>query len=237
MKWRTIDRGFTLIELVLAVAIFSFIALAGTYLLRQTIRGAAQQVEIVNNTSQLQQALWLLSQDMYNLIDRPAKIGTKLQGTVHSKQEGEDDYLGSRYKILFHFTRLSWIDTRYKYTSQLLRVAYALKQSSNSGSQQLVRLHWPHVDRFKTQKPFERILIDKVRKAKASFFAKGQKDISRWPNTKSDEGELPDGLILELDIENYGKFEKIISVNLNTLKNEGEEEEGEGDKEKDDDEN
>ena len=235
-RGRTGSAGFTLIELLLAVSIFSVIAIAGVYVLRQAIVGSEQQIAVVNSTSELQQALWLMSQDMYNLIDREAQVGDKTELPLHTKQEGEDNPLGDKYQILFNLTRLSWIDTRYKYTSQLLRVAYALKLDSETGLKQLVRLHWPYVDRTRTQKPLERVLINGVREAEVSFYSEGKKDIKKWPLEKPKKDDainedapprFPDGLKFSLNIDGFGKFEKIISVNLDTVHVESEKEEGE----------
>ncbi|MCH9663029.1 MAG: type II secretion system minor pseudopilin GspJ [Gammaproteobacteria bacterium] len=233
---RAASAGFTLIELLLAVSIFSVIAIAGVYVLRQAIVGSEQQIAVVNSTSELQQALWLMSQDMYNLIDREAQVGDKTELPLHTKQEGEDNPLGDKYNILFNLTRLSWIDTRYKYTSQLLRVAYALKLDSETGLKQLVRLHWPYVDRTRTQKPLERVLINGVREAEVSFYSEGKKDIKKWPLEKPKNNDtidedapprFPDGLKFSLNIDGFGKFEKIISVNIGTIHVEVEAEESE----------
>ena len=234
--------GFTMIELLLSVSIFSVIAIAGTYVLRQAIAGSEQQIAVVNSASELQQALWLISQDLYNIIDREAKVGDKTEMPLHTKQEGEQSALGDKYEILVNLTRLSWIDRRYKHTSQLLRVAYALRRDDESGLKELVRLHWPYVDRTATQKPFERVLINRVREAEVTFYSEGAKGLRKWPLEKPDPEagikedappRFPDGLHLELDIDDFGTFEKIISINLSTDFIESEE--GEGDDEEEED--
>ena len=67
------SKGFTLLEVVIATAIFAVIGLGCWQVLDRVII-SKQQLEIRSEQlRQLQKAMWLMSRDIRNLVDRPVR--------------------------------------------------------------------------------------------------------------------------------------------------------------------
>lgn len=70
------EAGFTLLEMMLALAIFAGLSLAGMQLVQGGIRSSEQTRQSSTTLTALQKSLWLLEQDLSQMVIRTAQPGS-----------------------------------------------------------------------------------------------------------------------------------------------------------------
>ncbi len=82
------QRGFTLIEILIAMAIFTLIGLASTALLTTVIDSNGISEERFNKLQLLQRAMVTIERDVQQAIARPVRGDSRLQ--VRKRRESAD---------------------------------------------------------------------------------------------------------------------------------------------------
>lgn len=139
-------RGFTLLEVVVAIAILAGIFIVATETLRAASDGRAQLASEAVRVESRQRAVTFLTQDFEQLVARPVRdaLGTELPALM-SVENG------------VALTRLGWanpFDLRHR--SQMQRVEYRLLDNT------LHRLYWPALDNQPGAEPVSTTLLEEV---------------------------------------------------------------------------
>jgi len=195
--------GFTLMELLVAMAIFTIVgalALSGyTQLVRQS-EYADLRLERVR---EVQRAMQTLGQDLAQLEPRPIRepLGeTRLPALL----------AGDSVEYSVQFTRSGWSNTAGLARPTLQRVAYRLDQDG------LWRDHWPVLDRTLTVEPTRRKLLGGVRSVKFRFLNANRDWVDRWPASDgpaaADDRVLPAAVEVTLDLEDWGQLRRLVEV-------------------------
>ena len=155
-------RGFTLIEVLVAMAITAMIGIAGSSLLIQTLSAGAQVREEVAAVEQLEIARALLQDDFGQLV---SKIETPTAGTSLSNE------------LLFVLTRSGWPNPGLQDArSDLQLVAYRFEKHS------VVRRAWLRANPVAATPFVDRVVLSDVEKVRIRFYADGEwRD--DWPAT------------------------------------------------------
>ena len=111
--------GFTLLEVLIAVSIFSIIGLSAHHVLQLVISSGAGAAANSEALSRLQRAMFLISNDLEQVIDRPVRDG---------RREWTDALVADHDAYLLEFTRQGWRNPLQLPRSNLQRVAYALQR-------------------------------------------------------------------------------------------------------------
>lgn len=187
---RTSEAGFTLVELLVALAIFSLLSLAGVMLLRS---GSDTQLAVKDRLDELSRGNRLhnniegdLAQAMSRSVRDPA--GASVPAFV----EESGDVPG----MLFGFVRAGWSNLDEAPRPALQRVAYVLDKNS------LKRLSWPMLDGAAPSDAT--VIVDNVASAQVRF----RDDRGEWRNdwTAVDADALPRAV--ELRVAIAGKSEQ-----------------------------
>jgi general secretion pathway protein J len=208
---RGLHRGFTLIEVLIAMAITAVIAVLAYVSLSTVIVGVDSVREEAQRINTMNRAFQVLARDIRQVVDRPIfdEFGTREAGL-----EG-----GRLARQMLALTRAGWHNTVGLPRSTLQRVAYYLEED------RLVRASWSVLDRSGSSEPREIILLEGVESFDLQFLddisalrINRDIDIDRrlWlENWLADTSQpeavmtLPAALILRLDIEGWGQIERL----------------------------
>lgn len=162
-----IPPGFTLLELLVAVAIFAVLSAMAYGGLRNVIDNSQQTEAAMQRLQQVQLAMLKISRDLTQLS--PRNIRDEYGNTsnyIVTNQSGD---------VFIEFTRGGRRNPAEMLRSHLQRVAYKLEENT------LSRLHWPHLDRTQEMQPYESVLLEEVESASVRFLDKDNEWHDEWP--------------------------------------------------------
>ena len=182
MMLRRSEQGFTLVEVMVALLVFGMLAAAGVAILSFSIRAQAGTGARLDDISALNRAVSLLSGDLGQAVDRPARDQA---GTMRPAFTGEAD---GRLSLV----RGGWTNVDAAPRASIQKVEWRVQQGV------LVRQAYPMVDGAAPLPPVA--LIDRVTRVVARYRYRGAWS-DRWDGTAG--ASLPDAV--ELGIERQGK--------------------------------
>ena len=201
---KTPSRGFTLLELLVALAVFSIMAIAAYSGLRNVLYTRAAVEEQNRRLAAVQLAVYRLEQDIEQTVPR---------GIRDEYGEPQAALLGGALADdRLTLTRAGWDNPLGQPRATLQRVAYRLRDG------RLWRLHWPVLDRGGRIEPRETLLLDRVREFKARFL---DQDDWRddWPpplvsgdENKPDPDRLPRAVEIRLILEDWGEIIRLLPL-------------------------
>ena len=164
---KQIPPGFTLLELLVAVAIFAVLSAMAYGGLRNVIDNSQQTETAMKRLQQVQLAMLKISRDLTQLS--PRNIRDEYGNTsnyIVTDQSGD---------VFIEFTRGGRRNPAEMLRSHLQRVAYKFEENT------LSRLHWPHLDRTQEMQPYESVLLEEVESASVRFLDKDNEWHDEWP--------------------------------------------------------
>ena len=153
--------GFTLVEVLVAMAITAFIGTVAYISFDTAMEGGEQSREKLSQLNDLDRAMNLLERDLQQAIGRSIVAGF---GETQSAFEGlaQADFTGFE-TYLIRFTRAGWHNPQQQLRSELQRVAYRLSE------EQLWRDHWPYVDMADDVPPLQLPLLKGVKQVRLRY--------------------------------------------------------------------
>ena len=142
------EVGFTLVEVLIAMAITAFVAVVGYTGLTTVITGVDSLRQETRQLEELNRAFQVLGRDLHQFVDRSVydEFGSRL-----SSMEG-----GELAAQSLSFTRAGWHNSVGLPRSSLQRVAYYVDEDK------LIRASWPVLDRTGAIEPVEVVLLREV---------------------------------------------------------------------------
>jgi general secretion pathway protein J len=196
--------GFTLLEVLVAVAIFVIVgALAmGGY------NELAKQSDIVETnakrTRAVQRTVQRIVQDFAMLEPRPVREAI---GDTYEPALRADDSSPPR---LVELTHAGWPNPAGVSRSTLQRVAWSLENNK------LRRDYWLVLDRTLTEEPVSTVMLDRVRSVALRFMDGNQTWHEQWPPlgySASDARRVrPVAVEITLELEDWGKIVRLVEV-------------------------
>jgi general secretion pathway protein J len=197
------QRGFTLIEILVAVAVAAILAVMAFESMQQALKSRERIKQHATRLQSLQFTMRSFVQDLAQLSPRPVRepLGTEYQAAVHGGTE-------------FIFTRGGWTNPVGVERSTLQRVRYVLRDDK------LYRDYWLVLDAQLQPQPIPRLLLDGVVNFKVRYMDEGRQWQDVWPpaaqaggaRTMRELGRRPLAVELTLETRDFGVLTRIIEV-------------------------
>jgi general secretion pathway protein J len=161
-------RAFTLIEVLVALAIFGMLAAIAYGTLGQTLSNAEVLTERMQRLQSLQRTMRYLSEDFMQLAPRPVRddLGDNFGPALHTDVESD---------FAVELTHGGWSNPASLPRGTLQRVAYRLEED------ELVRYYWTVLDRTLSNEPAGRALLDEVDGIVFRFMQENGEWTEQWP--------------------------------------------------------
>ena len=197
-------HGFTLLELLVAVAVFAVLSAMAYGGLRNVIDNSQQTDIAMQRLQQVQLAMVKISRDFTQLSQR--NIRDEYGNTNNYILTGEGD------DVFIEFSRGGRRNPAEMLRSHLLRAAYKFEDNT------LSRLHWPQLDRTQEMEPYESVLLEEVENASIRFLDNNNEWHNEWPPldaTGQADGStvVLSAIEFTLELQDWGEIVRLFLVN------------------------
>jgi len=197
-------QGFTLLELLVALSIFSMISVMAYGGLQTVITTKNTTHETSERIAEVQMLVMRISNDLRQAISRKVR-------------DEHGDYISAMRLESSNQRGLEWSRAGYRNPaslkrSNIQRVAYKIVEDK------LIRLSWPVLDRAQDTEALETEVLSKITSIEWRFFNNENAWISQWPQEgdKTEQYPLPKAVELNLELEDLGKVRRLILLASNT---------------------
>lgn len=195
---RARQRGFTLLELLIALGIFGLVS-AMAYGGLNVVLDARQRTEVqAERLAELEQALLLLGRDLVQVTGRGVRDA--LGDPLPPMQGGDNG------PVALEFTRAGWANPGNRPRSGLQRVAWGIEDDT------LIRAHWWVLDRAQDSEPYQARLLGKVQAFTVEFMDAGRNPQESWPPAGAEPEQLPMAVRVTLELEDWGRLTRLFRI-------------------------
>ena len=203
-KYIHLKRGFTLLELLVALSIFSVLSVMAYGGLQAVITKKNSTEQAADRIAELQLAMMRISTDLRQTVDRKIRdeYGDFL-ASMQSSQNGD---------ATMAWTRAGYRNPAHLKRSHMQRVAYKLEQ------QKLIRITWPVLDRAQDTEAMETEVLANIESIEWRFLNNQDEWVSAWPEAgiNAELFSLPKAVEFSLDLQDWGKIRRLILLANNT---------------------
>jgi general secretion pathway protein J len=194
-------RGFTLLELLVAVAIFALLGVGSYRLLASTIntRDAAKTHD--DALIQLQRTFIVMNRDVAQAIARPIRdeYGDSVAALVLKNN-------------VLELTRAGLPNPLKQVRSDLQRISYQINNKN-----ELVRSAWQQLDRDRGVKPQQTVLLTKIKTINIKAHNQNGGTNNDWPSfqgspDKKSLTELPRSIEVTVNVEPWGEVTRVFAL-------------------------
>jgi general secretion pathway protein J len=190
------NKGFTLLEILIALFVFSIISLIMVSALHTALNTQTVTEKNAERFSQLEITFNLVSRDMEQIIDRPI---------VNAKGSTEAALIGTSTDI--SFTHAGLANPFGELTrSTLQRTHYFLSKST------LIRESWPELDRTTKTISSQRELVNDIVDLRFQYLDQEGKFQHVWPPQGQTQVSMPKAIRIELTFKNHDKMSQLYLI-------------------------
>jgi general secretion pathway protein J len=192
--------GFTLIEILVAMAIFTIIGLASTGVLNSVINSDQLSSERFEKLEELQRAMLTIERDILQIVPRKVRVNSEPVSAVIS---GGEDVFDSDADGL-GFVRAGWHNPQMLLPrSTLQAVGYRIQE------EQLQRLYGNYVDNVIGYEPKVKILLSDIEDFRVSFLTESEQleQPDEWKETYS-SATLPIAISITIVSKTFGEIRR-----------------------------
>lgn len=192
-----LKRGFTLLELLVALSIFSVLSVMAYGGLQTVITTKTSTQQAAERISEIQLVMMRISNDLRQAI--PRKIRDEYGDFLYAMQSSNNS------NETMAWTRAGYRNPARLIRSHIQRVAYKLEE------RKLFRLTWPVLDRAQDTKVMESEVLSNIELIEWRFLTDKNEWISEWPeqgNTNLDA--IPKAVEITMELQDWGKIRRLI---------------------------
>ena len=195
--------GFTLIEVLVAISVFSILSALAYGTLNQSLLTANVLSERMDRIQSLQRTMRLIEQDFIQLAERPirSEIGNTYLAAITT-------HPSNTYPI--EFTRHGWNNPLTLNRSTLQRVAY------ETIDDKLIRYYWNVLDKTYSNQIIKDELTNNIEEIKFSFMKDNEEWIDQWPPIEYIDDQalkiLPKAIRITVNFTDIGQIYRLIEI-------------------------
>ena len=198
------QRGFTLLEVLVAIAVFAMLSLSAYQVMNGVQRSELLSREHNDRLQEIQRAMVMMDNDFRQVVARRVR----LQG-----EEATDKLLLSREYLLdsashgIMFTRAGWQNPQQMFPrGENVRVGYRITEDT------LERIWFRYPDTVVGTEPLVRPILTGVTKLEFRFYS-DQKWLEEW----NKDAALPEGILIRMTLEDFGEIERVYMLPTSAL--------------------
>ncbi len=195
------SRGFTLLELLVALALFAVLSVLAYGGLQSVLRAKTESETHSAELIALQSAYLRLGRDFEQVVPRPVRDA---YGDEQPALKG-----GTGGEVLVELTHAGWPNPGQLSRSHLQRVAYAVRDGV------LLRLSWAVLDRAQDSVPLEQRLLEGIGDPQLQFLDANGVWQPSWPaagTAPADAGVLPRAVELSWEVQGWGRIVRLFRI-------------------------
>ena len=200
---RRSHQAFTLIEVLVAMAIFAILSALAYGTLSQTLLSAEILGDRMDRLQALQRTIRLLTDDLHQLAPRPVRdeLGDNFGPALTT---------GFQSGFAIELTRSGWNNPMILPRSTQQRAAYRIEDD------ELVRYHWTVLDRTLSNEAVSVVLLDGVESIQFRFFQADGEATDQWPPLNqtgpANVRYRPRAVEIILRLEDEGEITRLVEV-------------------------
>ena len=203
IKHKYTVQGFTLLELLVALSIFSILSVMAYGGLQTVISTKQSTQKSADRIAEVQLVMMRMSNDLRQTLSRKIR-----------DEYGDFQYamkLNNRGDEFMSWTRAGYRNPAHLKRSNIQRVAYKLEK------QKLIRITWPVLDRAQDTPTLKTEVLSNVESIRWRFLNNKSEWVTSWPNEENAEQyPLPKAVEFTVELTDWGKIKRLILLDNNS---------------------
>lgn len=201
MRRRT-QRGFTLVEVFVALVVFGVLAVLAYMSLGQTLANSDMLNERMDRLQAIQRTISYLSTELLQTVPRTVRneLGDAPMPALQSSFGGD---------FSLQVTHGGWPNSAGVARSTLQRTAYRIEDG------ELLRYHWNVLDRTVNNTAIATVMLENVESLTFRFLPGSEEWTDQWPPLASGGAlttSLPRAIEIVLSLEDEGEIRRLVEV-------------------------
>lgn len=205
------QHGFTLLEVLVAIAVFAMLSLSAYQVMNNVMRSDAQSQDHNQRLKDIQRATIMMDNDFRQIVARKSR----LEGDSPSnKLLQASEYLLDSSSAGIMFIRIGWQNPESMFPrGDVTRVGYLIVDDN------LERVWFRYPDTVVGEKPLVKMLLKGVTKLTFEFYYD-----KKWHDKWDRSNAVPEGIKVIMTLKDLGDIERIYIVPSSALPKESEQE-------------
>jgi len=194
--------GFTLIEVLVALAIFGFLSALAYATLGQTLNNSDMLSERMDRLQSIQRTMTYLSTEFLQAAPRPVRADLGQYEPALQSNFASD--------FALQLTHSGWPNSAGVPRSTQQRIAYRIEE------QELIRYHWNVLDRTVNNLPVATVMLEEIDSLTFRFLQQNGDWTDQWPpinvQLATNTSNLPRAVAITLVLPDEGELTRVVEV-------------------------